>query len=144
MNQAETLGPELVMLFRREAAAMAELKYVRETIGARLREIREAESAALYAHTGEMGVVAPAGVPPAPAPERFERLRNLGPQPRSRHHADPGDTFALNPVAAAVTEHLPAPVPCPRQDGQDCPEMYPHLHLADGSVTRVRDLGFTS
>lgn len=133
MNGAQRIGAELVMLFRREADAIEELKRVRAMIGNMLRDVREMPPDALYVHTGEMPAVTPEPEPE----ERFEERRIM---PMRPDHLDGGSTFALNPLMTAITEQLPAPVSCPRLAGQDCPELHPHLHLADGSVTKIRDL----
>lgn len=176
MNGAQRIGAELVMLFRREADAIEELKRVRSMIGNMLRDVREMPPDALYVHTGEMPAVTPevdprtlpclnffgspvswahpscavrehedphivlpegTATPEVDLAERFEERRIV---PMRPDHPDGGSTFALNPLMTAVTEQLPAPVSCPRHSGQDCPELHPHLHLADGSVTRIRDL----
>lgn len=168
MNNLEMYGLELALLIKRQDAARAVLAEVTERIDAICKQISDEPSGTLYgSQTGEHFQVernavgwavtssAPSGAGWDSFVERTEpstlKPRNQAPVPMTRpmrpDHQDGGSTFALTPIADstsyAITETMPALVPCPRTSGGDmasCLELAAHLHQADGEVKRLADL----
>lgn len=170
MNNLEMYGLELALLIKRQDAARAVLAEVTERIDAICKQISDEPSGTLYgSQTGEHFQVernAVGWAVTSPAPSEAARIdpvewiegtspaqkpRNQAPVPMSRpmrpDHQDGGSTFALTPIADstsyAITETMPALVPCPRTSGGDmasCLELAAHLHQADGEVKRLADL----